>query len=537
VFIRRVKNRSGSKSIQVISKQDGKYRVVKSFGSSFDENDLRKREKEAEFFIAEQTEKNQNQIHLFSPDDPDDTVVREFVKKLKSADISSVGPELVLGKVFDSIGLNAIDEEIFRHITLARLVYPVSKLKTVEYLAQHRGVYMDISSVYRFLDAFDSDKKNDDKKSDKHNKRKTGKNYKSRIEKIVYEHSRKILGKIQMVFYDMTTLYFEAEEEDDLRKIGFSKDGKFQCPQIMLGLLVGENGYPIGYDIFEGNTFEGHTMIPVIKAIQKKYDLSKPIVIADSGLLSNDNTRDLAAQGYEFILGARIKNEKDQIKEKILGRTKGLEDKKSIRITKPDGNHLVVSYSAKRARKDDHNRTKGIERLRKKITGGKLTKTSINNRGYNKYLTLEDKEIKVTLNEEKIGEDVAWDGLKGYVTNAKGLSDEEVIQNYNHLWKIEKAFRISKTDLRIRPVFHRKRARIEAHLCIAFAAYAVYKELERQLVIHKMDISPAKAIELTKTIFQMNFRLPKSQKKISRILDPSPEQQKILNVFSDSEDL
>src|SRR5690606_33428704 len=175
----------------------------------------------------------------------DDQKILSYLQEVAPPVVTNIGPELVLGKVFDSIGLSNIPEEMFRHIVLARLVYPVSKLKTSSYLLQHHGIEVDISSIYRFLDRF-------------HLK------YKDDVESIIYDHSRRMLGDIRIVFYDITTLYFEAEDEDDLRRIGFSKDGKFRNPQILLGLLIGQDGYPLGYDMFEGNKFEGHTLIPMI---------------------------------------------------------------------------------------------------------------------------------------------------------------------------------------------------------------------------------------------------------------------------------
>ena len=366
----------------------------------------------------------------------------------------NVGPELILGKMFDKIGLNKIKEDMFRHITISRLVYPVSKLKTTEYLLKHHDIDFKISSVYRFLDRFYKEHKDD-------------------VNKIIYEHSKEVLGEIKIVFYDMTTLYFESEDEDDLRKIGFSKDGKFRNPQIMLGLLLGENGYPIGYDVFEGNKFEGHTLVPVIKKIEKKYKLPKPIIVADSGLLSKDNINNLVKEGYEYIIGARIKNETKDIQTKILNKSQNLEDGKLSFIRKDDGSKLIIGYSVRRSKKDKYNREKGISRLENDVSSGKLTKQKINNRGYNKFLYIKNK-IEVDIDREKIKEDERWDGLKGYITNCR-MSSKDIVSYYNELWKIEKAFRISKTDLRIRPIYHRKKERIEAHLCIAFAAYAVFK--------------------------------------------------------------
>ena len=148
---------------------------------------------------------------------------------------------------------------------------------------------------------------------------KLNKGLKKQVEQIAYAHTLKVLkGNISVVFYDMTTLYFEASDEDDLRKTGFSKDGKHQNPQIFIGLLVGTGGYAIGYDIYEGNTYEGHTLIPFLEKASKKFNLKKPIVIADAGLLSKENIKALEEKGYEYILGARLKNENDKIKVSIF---------------------------------------------------------------------------------------------------------------------------------------------------------------------------------------------------------------------------
>lgn len=255
---------------------------------------------------------------------------RERVKPLNSFYSSFLtdkyalsAPELILGTLFDRIGFNVIKEDLFRHIVVARLAHPVSKLKTVDYLYRYQGINVDIDRIYRFLDVLND-------------------RYKDTVERIAFEYSRNILGSIAVVFYDMTTLYFESEDEDDLRKIGFSKDGKFQNPQIMLGLLVGENGYPIGYDIFEGNTFEGHTLLPVIEKMCQKYGFGKPIVVADAALLSRDNIEYLVAEGYQFIIGARIKNESDAIKQQILAKAKNTT---GFDITRSDGARLIVTYS------------------------------------------------------------------------------------------------------------------------------------------------------------------------------------------------
>ena len=179
-------------------------------------------------------------------------------------------------------------------------------------------------------------------------------------------------GNISVVFYDMTTLYFEASDEDDLRKTGFSKDGKHQHPQIYLGLLVGLNGYAIGYDIFEGSIYEGHTLLPFLEKISTKFNLDKPIVVADAGLLSNDNIKALEEKNYEYIIGARLKNEPQKIKQKILA--KPLTNGEIIMIPKANETRLIVAYANNRALKDGHNRKRGLQRLEKQIKAGNRKK-------------------------------------------------------------------------------------------------------------------------------------------------------------------
>lgn len=336
-----------------------------------------------------------------------------------------------------------------------------------------------------------------------------------------------VLGnEISVVFYDVTTVYFEIDNEDELRRTGFSKEGRHQNPQIVLGLLVSKGGYPLAYDIFEGNKFEGQTMLPIIDAFKSKYSLKKLVIVADSGLLSSQNIEELQSKGYEFILGARIKNESQSIKNKILSLS--LKNGES-RIVDKDNLKLIITYSDSRAKKDKHNRERGLAKLEKRIKSGKLTKSNINNRGYNKYLKL-DGEINITIDKEKFQKDAKWDGLKGYVTNAK-LDKEEILANYAHLWQIEKAFRIAKTDLKIRPIFHRKQKRIEAHICLNFVAYKVYKELERQLKEKKSDLSPEKVIEILQSIYQIEILNPYNKEIIKQTILLTEEHRKIQKLF------
>ena len=502
MFIRKLKNRSGSISIQIISKVKGRYKVIKTMGSATMLQDIEKLEQLAK----QEIKKIASQAELFISES--DLIVENVFNSLQNSSIRTVGPELIFGRIFDYIGFNMIPDELFRHLVIARLAFPLSKLKTVEYLHRYQGKNIEINTVYRFLDKLQN-------------------KLKDKVEQIVFNHTKKVLGgTVGVVFYDMTTLYFEASDEDDLRKTGFSKDGKHQNPQIFLGLLVALRGYVIGYDIYEGNTYEGHTLIPFIENISKKFALYKPIVIADSGLLSNNNIEALEKNGYEYILGARIKNETEDIKSQILAYT--YKDWDTICIQKKEKRRLIVNYSPKRAKKDSYNRERGIKRLEKRVKTGKLTKSNINNRGYNKFLKL-DGDVSIEIDYSKLDDDKKWDGLKGYITNTK-LKEEHVIENYSNLWHIERAFRMSKTDLRIRPIYHRLKDRIEAHICISFVAYSVYKELERALYNEKSSLSVKKAAELTHNMYEITYQLPDSKTIKSQLLKMDEQQQKLSQI-------
>ena len=503
MFVRKKKNKSGVISIQIIDKSSGKYKVVKTIGSSADTSTIENLFKQAHHYIPILT--GQSQLNFNAQGE--DAFVASVFESIE--DVKLAGPELVLGKIFDAIGFNAIKDELFRHLVITRLVYPVSKLKTIDYLYKYKGIFIEKDKIYRYLD----------KLNNKH---------KEQIQNISYEHTLAVLqNKIAVVFYDVTTLYFEIEDEDDLRKTGFSKDGKHQHPQILLGLLVSAGGYPLAYEIFEGNKFEGHTMLPVIEIFKHKYKLKKLVVVADAGLLSNDNIQELESKKYEYILGARIKNESNIIKKNILSLT--LNNGESTIIEKDEHTKIIISYSSNRSAKDKHNREKGLQKLERTIASGKLTKKNINNRGYNKYLKLEG-DVTVKIDYQKYKADASWDGLKGYITNTT-LTKDEVIESYQQLWMIEKAFRISKTDLRIRPIYHRLKHRIQAHICVAFCAYKIHKELERQLKEKKSNLSPEKVIDILKTINAVTIKTPYSENKVTKLLLKNDEQKDLIKLF------
>jgi transposase len=498
MFVRKKKNKSGSVSIQIIKKIGRKNRVIKSIGSSMDPHEINRLYHKALHELP----------RLFGPTLFDEIVEPSF-EDLSNDDIRVVGPQLVFGKIFDHIGFNAINDSLFKDLCISRITHPGSKLQLSKYLQENNREEVSADRIYYFMDRLNS-------------------TYKIDIEEISFRYTKKILGgDIGVVFYDMTTIYFESDRGDEFRETGFSKEGKHQHPQIYLGLLVGKNGYPIGYDIFEGGIYEGHTLIPVLERLEKRFELQKPIIVADAGLLSSDNILALKGKGYRFILGARIKNESKKIKTYIhqLSFTDGHIE----RIVKEDDTILYISYSDQRAKKDKFNREKGLKRLEKSIKSGRLTKSSINNRGYNKYLKLEG-EVTIQIDYSKFKDDQIWDGLKGYLTNTN-LTDEEVVNNYNNLWHIEKAFRVSKTDLKIRPIYHRLKERIEAHICISFISYLLFKELERVLGNSNTHISINQAIKHINKMHEIIIQHPNGYRQ-QTLLKNNPIQEHIIKLIN-----
>ena len=324
MFVRKKPNKSGVVSVQIIDKSHGKYKVRKTIGSSAIAT-------EVDQLVAEA----KRWIQLYKGEIPIDFESRRIQASYfldHISDLSACGVAMLLGKLFDEIGFDQIESPLFRPLVLTRIEYPVSKLKTTDYWFKYYNTTVDVVKIYRYLDRLH-------------------KYEKETVQHISYQHTQKVLGGvIKIVFYDVTTVYFETEREDDLRKNGFSKDGKHQNPQIVLGLLVSEGGYPLAYDIFEGNKYEGETMLPIVDAFREKYGFDQLTIVADAGLINHQNIEELSRRSYPYILGARIKNESDSIKKEIL--TQKLMDGQCKVIRKDDNTTLVINYSEARAKKD-----------------------------------------------------------------------------------------------------------------------------------------------------------------------------------------
>ena len=509
MFVRKKKNRSGSVSVVVVSKSGGKFREVQKMGVSSDIEEIERLYRQGVRWIFEQSGLS-DMFEQYSQEKFEREAVDYFFDNIENVLLN--GTQLILNRVFKSIGFDKIDDDILKSLVISRISQPLSKASTVDYLKSHFDEDVQLYQLYEYLD-----KLNDTQKDI--------------IQKISIDHTCKLLGsKIGLVFYDVTTLYFETDFGDDLRKTGFSKDGKHAQPQIVLGLLVSEGGYPLAYSIHEGNKYEGHTMLPVIEDFVKKFGLSDFVVVADSGLMNADNIALLEKKNYKYILGARIKNESKSITKWILSQEK--QDGVFYEYPKTENSRLIIGYSEKRAKKDAHNREKGIKRLEKEFDSGSITKDKINKRGYNKFLEVSD-NVEVKINYDKIKEDKQWDGWKGYITNTT-LSAQTVYSEYSGLWQVERAFRITKGTLELRPMFHFTPKRIKAHVCICFVAYKVYKELERILKASNINLSVDKVLDIAKTITTIRLRLQETGKIIERTMILTNRHKLIASLFDEN---
>jgi transposase len=507
MFIRKKKNRSGSTSVVVVKKRAGKFTELHTVGVGRTDEDVEELCRQGRMWIN-----NYLGILEIDFDDIERKMAEIDLAENFFGNVESIllnGAKLIIDKVYDSIGFNKIQDEVLRHLVVARLCQPMSKMATVEYLKSHFDEDVDLNKIYRYLDKLYNTQQEE-------------------VQKISVNHTFMVLGgRVEMLFYDVTSLYFESFREDDLRSPGFSKDGKTSETQIILGLLVCENGYPLSYSIFNGAQYESYTMVPLIDDFKQRFNVDDFIVVADSGFMIKRNIELLRSGGYDFIIGGRIKKySKDEL-EWIMSLPH--EDGAYYERILANGDRLIVTYSSNRAAKDAYNRNKGVERLRKAYASGKITKDKINKRGYNKFLKIEN-DVTVTICEDKIEEDAKWDGLKGYVTNTK-LSPAEVVSQYRGLWVVERAFRVSKGTLETRPIFHFTERRIEAHVCLCFVAFKVYKELERIISVIGLKMSVDKVLKIAKTITTIKLRLPLNDKIMTKTMMLTPEQQSLQPLF------
>ncbi len=382
-----------------------------------------------------------------------------------------------LVEVFTALGFDGLDDEVFRDLVIARVVEPTSLLDAGRVLRDLGRAPASYATMKRTLGRAAADK------------------YRDRIATWCFQHASTD-GDVSLVLYDVTTLYFEAEKEDELRKVGYSKERRVD-PQIVVGLLVDRGGFPLEIGCFEGNKAEPATIVPIIKQFQSRHGLTDMVVVADAGMVSAGNLRELDEANLRFIVGSRMTKAPNDLASHFRWHGDAFSDGQLIDTLTPRTGHTnennpdlraepvwdptenpgswraVWAYSRKRAVHDNTTLTAQENRAREVIEGQKSARTP---------RFVKTAGGKPSLDEASLARARQLVGLKGYVTNipANIMAAGEVIGSYHDLWHVEQSFRMSKTDLRARPMFHRTRDAIEAHLTIVFTALAISRTVQNR---------------------------------------------------------
>ena len=491
-FIRRVRTASGATGVQIAEYVRGRQRIIEHVGSAHTDAELG-------VLLARARELLENPAQGVldlgvEPTPPVKGLVAPagdrglFGIAGTAAPSGRAGPGRVVGTdsrilfdalsgVFTALGFDGLGDEVFRDLVIARVVEPTSLLDAGRVLRDLGQAPASYATMKRTLGRAGAGK------------------YRDRIATWCFKHASTD-GDVSLVLYDVTTLYFEAEKEDELRKVGYSKERRVD-PQIVVGLLVDRGGFPLEIGCFEGNKAETATIVPIIKQFQARHGLADMVVVADAGMLSTSNLRELHEANLRFIVGSRMTKAPNdlashfrwhgdaftdgQLIDTITPRTGHTnENNPALRTepvwdpaTHPGSWRAVWAYSRKRAAHDNTTLTAQENRAREVIEGQKSARTP--------------RFVKTSggarsLDEASLARARQLSGLKGYVTNipANIMTAGEVIGSYHDLWHVEQSFRMSKTDLRARPMFHRTRDAIEAHLTIVFSALAISRTVQNR---------------------------------------------------------
>lgn len=439
--IRTTKTASGKTAVQLIRYQNRKVVVIKHFGSANTPEDITVLKEKAAHY------QSTIQEGLF----PEPQHILVDMQDVSLHKVTYTYARSLLLQTLEHIGFQTTDTPLLYDLALMRIIEPESKLRTRELLERYFGVQYSERTLYRTLKNFAI--------------------YKEEAERIALTYAKKHHTKdISLVLYDVTTLYFESFKSDDLRVPGFSKDSKSQQPQIVVGLLVSRDGFPLGYEVFKGNAFEGHTMLPVFKSFIQKHKVDTPVVVADAAMLSKANVNELKEHGYSYIVGGRLAN----LSPKVINQIKtevAKEDGSITRIPTERGD-LIVAFSSKREKKNRHEMEKQIKKAEALIAKGEVGRRA-------KFIASVD--AKPTLNTALQEKTELLLGMKGYYTNIPEdtLSNTEVIARYGDLWNVEASFRMSKSDLATRPIFHYTEDAVRAHMVISFIALSMGRCIEK----------------------------------------------------------
>lgn len=442
---------SGAWTVQLATKYRGKSVILRHIGSAHTSDELKRLKNVAR---QELEHPALGQTDLFT--------TRLDLDRVRVVSHRPEYLERIIAHYYQLLGFSELGPDLLFDLVLMRIYQPCSKLRSLRLLETQFGRSYSFQTAYRLLGKLAEDKHKS----------------KTMLEQKLYTaHQTYYATPLTVVLYDVTTLYFESARDGDEYKLpGYSKDGKHKDPQILVGLLTNLAGFPLAYETFAGNTFEGHTLLVALKNWQAKFPAAKLRVIADAGMLSKVNVEQLLGAGHDFIVGARLKSVSAGLTKKLLKLNKT--DGTTYEL-KHNGHRLIVQYSAKRNTKDLHTIDKALKKAQAIVDGkqslirrSKFVASSKTGNGNTAENTL-------SLNQTAIDQDKALAGLKGYITNLTDVPAEEIMSQYKELIHVEQSFRMSKHDLRARPIFHYKEDSIKAHLLIVVMALAVGRLLEK----------------------------------------------------------
>ena len=492
-WIRRTRTASGATAVQIAESVAGRRRIVRHLGSAHTEVELglliaaaqRLLEDDAQGVLDLGLGLPQAAAAMVPP--PAGTLFEEpGAESVSSSRRPVVAAPRVLGTasallyqvlagVYDELGFGVLADEVFKDLVIAKVVEPTSLLDVGRVLADLGRASASLSTRQRTL------------------RRCQNGLYRDRLATLCFEHAR-AGGDVSLCLYDVTSLHFEAENEDTLRKVGYSKERRVD-PQIIVGLLVDRYGFPLEIGCWEGNKAEKHTIVPVIEAFQARHGIEDLVVVADAGMLSLANLKALDEAGHRFIVGAKVSKAPIDLAAHFRWNGDAFSDGQLIdtvtpKIGKNTDNNIaqraepawdsdehpgswraVWAYSAKRFARDNRTLTAQENRARAVVDGEKAARTP-------RFVkTAGDARV---LDEAALARARRLAGLRGYVTNVpvESLSAAEVVASYRDLWHVEQSFRLSKSDLRARPLFARRRDSIEAHLTIVFTALAISRTVQ-----------------------------------------------------------
>jgi hypothetical protein len=450
-YVRTVKTASGATAVQIVHGSRRGSREIEHIGSAHDEQEL----EALKAVTRQRLAHGQGEFDL-GLDTAAAAVASSGLLRIVSSRMSHLWD--ALSRAYDALGFAeaAGGDEVFRQLVAARIVEPTSKQDSLRVLSEVGIDPVSYRTLMRRLPVYARD------------------SWRQRLAAACAAHAR--LGSASLVLFDVSTLYFEIDTGDGFREPGFSKERRLD-PQITIGLLTDAAGFPLMVEAFEGNKAETLTMIPTIKAFMAAHQLRDVTIVADAGMVSTANKKAIEDAELSFILGAKIPEIPHVVGEwRKSHPDTAIADGQILTQPWPAGptdrrrdEVIYYQYKADRARRT----LRGIDEQVAKAENAVAGKAPVKR---NRFIKLAG--ATKTVNRELEAKARGLAGLKGYVTNIAHPTPEFVIDAYHRLFHIEKSFRMSKHDLKARPIYHHKRESIEAHLTIVLAALAVTHLIE-----------------------------------------------------------